>query len=362
MFKFPFLNKKKKTITAVDIGHYSAKMIQLKDTGEKLELHRWGEIDLPLDAVQKGEIVDNSLVVSCLNDLYKEVGYKPKEIVTTVSAQNVVIRTINMPILEKDELKEAVKWEVDDILPFPIEQAAFDHIKVAENENEQELLLVAVQNKIIDNFLKPFKDDYIKVKTVNAPSMALLSILEYQNLLEKPVAIVDLGAANTRVVIGNQKTVYLARTIDIGGIAFTELFEENGVNFTKAEKEKRKRKIKAPEQELDFDLALSQTETKYNEESRMYSLAVELADEISRSLSYYRHQNHGETIDKIYVSGGGLRLEGLKDVIANEIGQELYEIDPFSKLIINDEDCREKEYELALAIGLCLSEVIAYES
>ena len=130
---------------------------------------------------------------------------------------------------------------IRDHLPFPVESAVEDFKILSREDNRVQVLLVATKRDVIDNVMNVFERILIIPSVINIQPMALLSIADYQDLIEDTVAIIDIGAAGTRVVIGDRRNIYLSRNIDIGGNEFTRIImEEDKLNYNEAENIKKR--------------------------------------------------------------------------------------------------------------------------
>lgn len=351
--------------TTVDIGSYSIKVARLRRKKSKLTLLATGIRKLPFETIKEGKIVDPSIIASKLEDIFNELNYRPSKIITTIPSNNLIIRNIELPFMSEKELAEAIKWEAEDYLPFPVDLVSLDYIVLSKDEGMMNILLVAVKEEIIENFLSPFERLSLKPAVINVQPMALLSLLEYQGKINEPLAIIDIGASGTRVIIGDNKNIFLARNIDTGGEEFTRLLmEEMQMEYQQAEDFKIEngiRKEREEEDEPEFDLALSQIASMaMGKVDYLLSIARNLASEISRSLDYYSMKFRGKSINQVYLTGGGSRLKKLDEIISHEINLELKSINPFEGFRISS-NRRNMVDEFAVAIGLAVSEVLADE-
>jgi len=360
---------KSNNIITIDIGCSSIKIARLKKKKDKLQLLDIGVNKLPLNAFKEGEILDTSLVSGKLEQTIREMSLKPKKVVTTISSKNIIIRNMEMPDMPEEELAEALKWEAEDYLPFTAQQASLDYLVIDKSEGTVNLLLVAVHNKSLDSFLEVFNRLDIKPAVINVQPMALLSLLQYQDKLNEPVVIIDMGASGTRVIIGDKKNIYLSRTIDIGGNEFTRtLVESMNLDFPEAEKYKMKNGLEEQEGEeepgyQEYNLAFSQLSTVgFGEGNVLSTLANSLAKEISRSLEYYQMKFRGSNLNKIYLTGGGSKLKGIEEVISEEINLEIVPINPFAGIEHKLPDEQMVAAEFAVPIGLAVSDVVSLES
>ncbi len=355
-----------KQFTTVDIGSHSIKAVRMMKNRDGISIIDTGIIDLPPDTLENGKIVDISIISSELETLFKRMNYHPKNIITTVANNNLLIRNLEVPVMSEDELAEAIKWEADDQLPFPVDQARFDYIILERDAEKIKVLLVAVKNEIVENFINPFENLGVDPRVLNVQPMALLSLLEYQGELTEPVAVLNIGDSASQVTIGTKNNIHLSRTIDTGGKDFTEtLIEGMGFSYQQAEDYKMENGIEnnneeEHQEELDLD-SLQIATTGMSGEEAINSLASSLAEEISRSLDFFSMKNRGRKVNKIYITGGGSKLKGLKEVISKETNSEIRDIETFKGLEIDKIEKPEDEM-FTVAIGLGISEVLANES
>lgn len=353
----------KRRYTAIDIGTDSIKGVRFKRKSKGLFIDRIAVKHLPYDSIIDGTIVDEAVVSNRLKELVQELKCGGDKIITTIPNNNLIIRNMELPEMEDDNrLAEAIKWESEDHLPFPVESAVEDFKILSREENKIQVLLVATKRDVIDNVMNVFERISLIPSVINIQPMALLSLADYQDLIDDTVAIIDIGASGTRVVIGDRRNIYLSRNIDIGGSEFTRIImEEDKLNFNEAENVKKNNGL--PEEDEmgeNFELAISQIATTgLGESHSLLVLARNLADQIERSLDYY-NVKYRKKVDKIFISGGGTKLKRLKKIIEERIGRDLFSLDPFINIGHKKGfDLRTEEF--AVAIGLGVSEVLPDE-
>lgn len=356
-----------KKFTTIDIGSHAIKVVRMKNKNSGLEILNAVSKKVPPDIIEKGKIIDHSIIVSKLENIFEEMNYRPGKVITTISNQNLIIRNLELPVMPEEELQEAIRWEADDHLPYPAEQASLDYIILNRKEENINVLIVAVKEEILDNFLTTFDQFGIKPSVVNVQPMAVLSLLEQQGELTEPVAVIDIGCSGFRVTIGSRKKIFLFRTLETGGKEFTEtLMEEMDLDFHEAEKYKINNGINETEEEIEseeYDLASLQVAAGgMGTGNFMQMMAKNLAEEISRSLDFYSMKNRGKPVNKVFVTGGGSRLKGLKKIIKQEIDQDLIPVTPFAEFNYVAQSSNDNLDDFCMAVGLGVSEVLNYES
>ncbi|MCC3143726.1 type IV pilus assembly protein PilM [Halanaerobium sp. Z-7514] len=351
---------KSNIFTCVDIGSYAIKIAQIKKTGgDSFKVLDTVSQKIPKETIVDGIIKDESLVASEIKSLLAIMKKKAGYIITAVPSNELLVRNIEMPKMDKKEIKESLKWEADEQIPYPVENAALDYIKVDEDEDGVNYLITAVKRNIVDNYLAPFERNNYKVEVMNVIPMALISLLEYQDEIEGNIAIIDIGYSASQVTVANKNNIILSRTIDTGGNHFTKtIMDVEDLEYDEAEEKKIREGLKAdtssdPIDSMQLDAALGSDE-------RLKTLAGTLTAEITRSFNYFSIKKRKEDIDKIFITGGGSRLKGLKEFMEKELGKDIYRLDTFKNIDYPLDD--EEKDDFAVAIGLGISEVMADES
>ena len=92
-----------------------------------LSVQRAAAADLPLGAVRDGEVMDPEALGVALKRLFAEHRL-PKRVRVGVANQRTIMRTIDLPPLERDaEIAAAVRMHAPDHIAMPLDQAVTDH-------------------------------------------------------------------------------------------------------------------------------------------------------------------------------------------------------------------------------------------
>jgi type IV pilus assembly protein PilM len=91
--------------------------------------------------------------------------------------------------------------------------------------------------------------------------------------------------------------------------------------------------------------------------------AFDLANEVRRSIEFYRRQHRNEPVDRVVVSGGSALLGGLLTFLEGELGIGCQFSDPFANMVLpGDENLAKYVHAvapvLAVAAGLALRDMI----
>jgi type IV pilus assembly protein PilM len=359
----------KKRYTAIDIGSHNITVADIKQEGNKqLRVLSVAQKSVPYDTLQNGIIKDTSVIANRLQEIFAETGIKPGTILTTVSNDSLVVRNVTLPRMNEKELSNVIRWEIEDYIPFSAEYARLDYKILSKEEDKMEILLIAVKEDVIRSFEEPFNILNLRPNVINIQPMALLSIVEYQGELEAPAAVLEIGAAGSRIVIGDKENVYLSRSFSTGGYEFTEsIIETMGFNYENAEERKKdvglQNEASNEGKEDDMEpIDIEDLGSSTGSSGTMLPMAYNIADELNRSLDFFARKKVEHGVNKIYITGGSSKLKGLKALLESEINQKIEILDPFNNFLTNFEIIEEDSPHYSIVLGLAASEVLADES
>ncbi len=262
-----------------------------------------------------------------------------------VSGSGVQIKRISIPSLPKAELKEAVRWEIKDHLPFPVETAQIDfHILneyVEDNVKKLDLITVACPKHLIDRTLSIAERAGLQPIHLDVAPFALWNTLSAWDRIKKEetVALIDMGAEKTGIYIFKDGILQFSREVTPAGADITRAIME-GIGsageaqliYERAEKIKQEIGIPSePSQEGMSDKSASLSKLSF----LVRPVLERLAAEIGRSLDYYRSQFNEERIDRILLTGGGANLKNIVSYLANELRLPVEHFNPLKKILFD---------------------------
>src|SRR4030042_1820072 len=207
----------------LDIGSHSIKLIGLKMASKGPFLTCLGIKEIPPDSDKE----DVNTLSEILKALVQEVGLTTKKVNLTVSGSGVQIKRISIPSLPKTELKTAVRWEMKDHLPFPVETAEIDfHILneyLEDNVKKLNLMVVACPKQLIDRTLSIAERAGLQPVHLDVGPFALWNTLLVWNQLGKgeTVALIDLGAEKTGIYLFKDGILEFSREATPAGADIT---------------------------------------------------------------------------------------------------------------------------------------------
>ncbi len=134
-------------MVGLDIGSKTIKIVELAKDGDAYSLSATGIVGYSGNTVSKmedeKEIANLSQVV---RKLHNEAGVSSRDLVISVPEPQVFTRTIKFPLLTDAEIASAVKWESEQYIPIPLNEAVVQHTIIARNETSSppEVLVLLV--------------------------------------------------------------------------------------------------------------------------------------------------------------------------------------------------------------------------
>jgi type IV pilus assembly protein PilM len=329
-----FLSKEKISV-GLNIGVSSIKLVKLRFAKDITELCGFclEQNQIDLEGVLKNIIQTQGI----------------RRINISVSGQQAITRYIDFPRMKSEELKQALKFEAQKYIPFPVAEVNLDGYVLKEDlpDNKMRILLAAVKKELLNQRIKLLRDLGLEIDIVDVDSLALINAFNFnysedENLKNKTIALLNIGSATSNLNILENSLPSLSRDISIGGNNFTQrVADVLGINFKSAE-----------ELKTDFDKQKSDKVI-----SAVESVLAKLAQEVRTSFDYYESRSVS-SVEKIFVSGGGSLYAGLKDMLTDLLGLPVENWDPLKKISIalNLDASKIKAIsgQLAVAIGLAL--------
>ncbi len=302
----------KNQIISIDIGASAIKLVQLEQTASGIRLVNAGIEAYPNTAATTE--IPTEAISETLQRLWRRVGGRSASVVLSIPRLLVTSRRLtNLPAAATDDqLSDLVAMQAETELPFRVEGAIYDHHDVRRSEEGISVELIAAKRETVQaqiDYLKPLG---ITPKGV-MPSTLATSVLagivnDKDDSTGEMTMVVDVGAERTDICLMAGDTLRFSRSFPVGGNHLTQLYQqEMGSDFEIAER----RKI--------MDAALNQHLQAANPS---YEWADGLVAELKRSINGAKRElniNGEGIVSEIWLCGGGARISGLTDYIADRL-------------------------------------------
>ncbi|MDX9719837.1 MAG: type IV pilus assembly protein PilM [Myxococcota bacterium] len=316
---------KGKLLVGLDIGSSSVKLCQLKEAKRGYQLRAFDMVQFPHEAIVDGVIMNQSSVVESIRSLVGRNRIRQKECAISVSGYSVIVKRIALPLMTDQELETNLQWEVEQHIPFDINDVYIDKQVLVRNPamGTMDVLLVASKREIVNEYLAVTREAGLtpKVVDVDCFSVQNMTELNYPDMSET-VAILDLGASITSIIIVADGVTAFTRDITMGGNQITEEIQKQ-LNITQEEAEA----YKVGGREGDIDAVIP-----HEVEEVIQQVSETVAQEIQRSLSFFMETSSAGAISRVLLTGGTAKSPTLLRVIGETTGIPVEIASPFAAL------------------------------
>jgi len=329
------LFSKKGSVVGLDIGSSSIKLLELAEMKGGYQLRNFGIAPLPPEGIVDGALMDSVTIVDSIRGLTNALRIKTKDVVTSVSGHSVIVKKINIPVMTEDELEESIQWEAERYIPFDINDVNMDFQILGPTEGGEELMeivLVAAKKDIINDYLSVIVEAGFNPVIVDIDSFAIENMFEanYPVTRDEVTALANIGASVTNINILKKGVSSFTRDIFTGGNSITEEIQRQlNVDFDEAEALKLGNRMDEASQKVIQEV--------------LRSALNSLATEIAKSLDFFRSTSSQEKVDKLFLSGGCAKINGIEKVIEEQAGIPVEIANPFKEI-----DCSKRDLDTDL--------------
>ena len=187
------------TSVGVEITEESVWAVEVS-TGRSPRVLAYGEVALPPDAAKDSEIVDEGAVAVALRQLWTGARIKSRSVTLGIASRRVLVREYSTAVMPPDVLRRALPFQVQDLLPVPVNQAVLDYYPTTQQGDQLHGLLVAAVAETVEQLIAAFTRTKIRVQSVDLTAFGLARAARV-TAPEGTVAVVHVGDHTTQVVI-----------------------------------------------------------------------------------------------------------------------------------------------------------------
>jgi type IV pilus assembly protein PilM len=315
---------RKKTTVGLDIGSGLVKVAVVDHSKKQPELVKVAVVPLLADAIVEGEVMDPGIVAEAIQSALAAAEVKGKQVVTAVGGRDVIIKRIQIERVKEQQARELMRWEAEQHVPFDMESVELDFQILDPDDDgvEMSVLLVAAKRELIESKLRVLTDAGLEPGMVDVDAFALHNAFEmnYPEAMRGVVALVNIGHDVTNINILDDGVPILTRDITVGTRRFREdLQRERGISADEAQQ-----LLQGYDRSAHLDAVL---------ESRGEEIAVG----IERAAAFLASSSRSAgQVRAIYTCGGGARIPGLSDALADRLRISVQQANPLTNLTIRD--------------------------
>ena len=374
-----FFNQGESSALGVDIGSSAIKIVQIKKKNGQAVLETYGELALgPYVGVGVGQavILTTDNIAQALTDLMreKEVNITTKKCGISIPFASSLMSVIEMPAVSSKQLAVMVPLEARRYIPVPISEVMLDWSVIPKSEVREEdsseyttteerssagatkasaalskvdVLIVAIHNETIARYQEIVAKSGLEAGFFEIEIFSTMRAVLDEAL--RPVMIMDIGAASTKLYVIERGVIRSSHTINRGSQDITLTISKSmGLSLERAEIMKRQVGAAGKDKNLTDVIILT---------------LDHIFSEVNNALLAFE-KKYNKTVSKVILVGGGSALKGLAELARNNFKTDIVIADPFNKVsapAFLENILKETGPEFAVAIGLALRKLAEEE-
>lgn len=264
-----------------------------------------------------------------IKEMVKASGVRGKKVVASIPESLVFSRIMKFPVMSTPELATAIKWELDQSVPFPPNEvetswAVLEKPDKIKGDEKISVYVVAVPTPVSDAYVQLLELLELEPVRLENEIPALIRAFTPSLSNESPSVIADIGASGTGLMLVGKEKIFGNYYLPFGGTVMTKLVADAfGLPIEQAESYKR-----------TYGMAKDQLEGKM---FQVLKPAVDnLAGEIKKMTIAYQNEYKESSVSRVILTGGGSYLNGLIPHLSEFLeGMEIVIGDPFSGISVD---------------------------
>lgn len=319
------------TVVGLDIGTSGVRAAEIRLGARGPSLRKFASVPLPSGAIRAGVIIDIPAVSEALRQLWSEGRFSSRSVALGIANEGVLVRQMDLDWMPPSDFAKALRYQVADALPFPVDEANLDYHLLDELDvpGEQEgqtrhvarILLVAAARDVVDSFVQAVHGAGLKVVRADLLPFALIRASCPDRSPGGPLeAIIDIGADTVAVVIhqgGQPRSVRMIPGLGSDGIT-RALQERYGWSWEEAERTKVALGLPAPS---SGGTPASESAPDHPAQQVIVEQVAILTAEVRATLDFFLGaDSESARLSRVVLAGSGSRLGGLAEVWAAHLG------------------------------------------
>jgi len=164
-----------------DLGiYFGSKIIDVSEAkGKKLV----SSIQIPFSEIGGNELEEKVpaevKLAASFNEAFRRNKIEVKEAMLCLSGKDLIIRTFEIPILPREELKGAISFEAKKYIPFKVEELISDYqVEVDKLSRTNTVLFMGIKKDTFDKYISILKSLNIKISSIEYSGFSILRILK----------------------------------------------------------------------------------------------------------------------------------------------------------------------------------------
>lgn len=285
-----------KNVLGLDLGSHAIKAVELQQGVRRLDAVQVRVAPRADSGQDLAELIGRFVQVHQLST---------ENVVTAVRGDRVSVRRLEFPFRERRKLAQAVPFEVQDQLPFELDEVILDWSVVGRDRSRSEVIAAIAPRAQVSELIDTLHNAGCDPRTVECEGLVLANLTAAFDLTGRRV-LVDLGHSKTALCALLDERPVAARSIAVAGRSLTEaIAQDRGISLGDAERSKCEQGILDPALGIPLPKAAAVVE--------------QIANEIVRFVASLESV-FGGGLDGVTLMGGSAQLDRIDEILSERTG------------------------------------------
>lgn len=317
-------------LVGLDISSSAVKLLELSRRGDKFHVETYAVEPLPPNAVNEKQIADPKLVSESIARALNRAGTRTRQCALAVAGASVITKVVQMTAgLSDHDMEEQIRAQADQYIPYPIEEVSLDFQLLGSSDKgvgNADVLLAACRKEQVESRCAAAELAGLVPRVVDIEAYALENACQFLRHqmpaggVKKTVAIFDIGASTTSLLVLHDMATVYTRDQAFGGKLLTEeIMRQFGMSFEEAGKAKK----------------FGDLPETYGTEV-LPGFVADMGQQIDRSLQFFfaASSKHGN-IDQVILAGGCAHIPNVDALIQERLRIPTVIARPFAAMTVS---------------------------
>jgi type IV pilus assembly protein PilM len=302
-------------VFGLDIGSTSIKASLVKKEGNLFSLESIAVAPSTPKGILSESLVDLQALADTIGKMLESANIKTSNVAFSLPESQVYTKVIEMPLLSDQELSAALRFEMEQYIPLPLDQVKTDWVILGKSEfaekKSMDVMIVAAPLNIISKYEKLSDMLNLTPETIESEIVSVHRALLPLVSDAASHMILHIGATTSTICVVKQGIIKTIVSLPIGGTAITRAISlDLGIDAAQAESYKRAYGLKQEAFEGKIGKALA-------------PMLISIAGDVKKAVLSFNEKNPGETISQVILSGGSSLLPGIDVFFTNNLNTQV---------------------------------------
>jgi type IV pilus assembly protein PilM len=314
---------------ALDIGTNAVRVVQLASAGKdswSLMHYGYAPVDSKITAADSPE--SKQRLGEVIMTAIGQSGIKTRDVVIGLPSQKTFTTVIDVPTMTEAELKGTIKYQIDQYIPMPMNDAKVDWKLLGQSlhdPKQQEVLLTSTAVSYAEDQLEFIEGLGMNVIAIEPDPIAMIRSLLPLGVTDARL-IIDMGEQASDIALTFGDTPRLVRTVPMGLMALIKAVVQN----LNVQEEQARQFI------LKFGLAPDRLEGQVYR--AIESTLENFVTELTKSIKFFQTRYPSTPVGGILLSGFAVTVPRFGEYVSAKTGVQTQAANPWQRVKVSQSD------------------------